>query len=143
MPDGTWGALVDAPTTSPSAAPVPAVQPDAPVPGGDARPVDPAPDGEAASVGTAAAPPFRAPRAVDPATTALVTGTPSRSADDREVVVRSGDSLWSLVEAHLGPGATDHEVATTWPSWWRANRTTIGDDPDRLLPGQRLVVPVP
>lgn len=57
------------------------------------------------------------------------------------VVVRRGDTLWSIAARHLGPGATDAEIAEQWPRWWQANRGRIGDDPDLLLPGQVLVAP--
>jgi nucleoid-associated protein YgaU len=57
------------------------------------------------------------------------------------VVVRRGDTLWSIAARHLGPGATDAEIAEQWPRWWQANRGQIGDDPDLLLPGQVLVAP--
>lgn len=56
------------------------------------------------------------------------------------VEVHRGDSLWGLVRARLGdadPGRVAHEVRR----WHTANRTTIGDDPDLLRPGQRLQVP--
>lgn len=87
---------------------------------------------------------FRGPRTVDPGSVPLVTGQDTRSAPTAaEVVVRAGDSLWSLTARHLGPGATDAEVAATWPSWWQHNRAVIGDDPDLLLPGQTLAVPAP
>lgn len=66
----------------------------------------------------------------------------ARAADDR-VVVRRGDSLWGITERHLGPGASDAEVAAQWPRWWRANRSVIGPDPDLLLPGMRLTPPAP
>ena len=52
-----------------------------------------------------------------------------------------GDSLWAIAARHLGPGATDAEVAREWPRWYAANRDTIGADPDLLLPGQVLRVP--
>ena len=39
------------------------------------------------------------------------------------------------------PGATDAQVAVLWPRWWQANRHRVGADPDRLLPGTRLVAP--
>jgi hypothetical protein len=58
-----------------------------------------------------------------------------------QVVVRRGDSLWSIVARQLGSGATDADVAEQWPRWWHANRRVIGDDPDVLLPGQVLHVP--
>jgi resuscitation-promoting factor RpfA len=62
---------------------------------------------------------------------------------DDEIVVRRGDTLWSLAERHLGPGATDGEIAVEWPHWFRANRAVIGHDPDHLLPGERLRPPQP
>jgi hypothetical protein len=58
-----------------------------------------------------------------------------------EVVVHRGDTLWSVAARHLGPGATDAEVARAWPAWFEANRAVIGDDPDLLRPGQRLRPP--
>jgi hypothetical protein len=64
----------------------------------------------------------------------------ARAGDDR-VVVRRGDSLWSITARHLGPGASDAEVAAEWPRWWQANRSVIGPDPDLLLPGMRLRPP--
>lgn len=147
-PEGTWGALadpgpprLDPPDTGASTNPDSTTGTTA-TGATTAAPTTTATTAALAAA-LAAAEPFRAPRAVDPGTTALVTGTPSRATREREVVVHRGDSLWSLVEAHLGPGATDAEVALTWPTWWQANRATIGEDPHRLLPGQRLVLPVP
>jgi resuscitation-promoting factor RpfA len=60
---------------------------------------------------------------------------------DATLVVRRGDTLWSLAARHLGPGATDAEIAQAWPYWFTANRAVIGPDPDELLPGQRLHPP--
>ena len=60
-----------------------------------------------------------------------------------EVVVHRGDTLWGLVSAHLGPDATDADIAAAWPRWHGVNRDVIGADPDRLLPGQVLQVPSP
>ncbi|MHA7262544.1 LysM peptidoglycan-binding domain-containing protein [Arthrobacter sp. TMN-37] len=59
------------------------------------------------------------------------------------VVVRSGDSLWSIAAARLGPLATDTEVAGSWPRWYSRNASVIGPEPDRLTPGQILVAPDP
>lgn len=65
-----------------------------------------------------------------------------RTRDDaREVVVRRGDSLWSIARRHLRAGATDAEVARAWPRWYAANRAVIGPDPNLILPGMRLRVP--
>ena len=58
-----------------------------------------------------------------------------------QVVVHRGDSLWSIAARHLGPGASDSEVADAWPDWYAANREVIGEDPDLLLPGQVLHAP--
>lgn len=67
---------------------------------------------------------------------------PVRGTTDGAVVVRRGDSLWSIAARHLPAGATDHEIAAAWPRWYAANRTVIGPDPDPLRPGQRLAPPV-
>ncbi|MFZ0140977.1 MAG: LysM peptidoglycan-binding domain-containing protein [Aeromicrobium sp.] len=57
------------------------------------------------------------------------------------VVVQSGDTLWAIARARLGPradvAATAHEVAR----WHATNRKVIGDDPDLIHPGQRLDPP--
>lgn len=66
-------------------------------------------------------------------------GAESRSGPD--VVVKTGDSLWSIVAAALGPYAGDVDVARSWPDWYRANRDTIGADPNIILPGQILHAP--
>lgn len=58
-----------------------------------------------------------------------------------EVVVRRGDTLWSIVARHLGAGASDAEIAQAWPAWFAANRDVVGDDPDLVLPGQVLRAP--
>jgi nucleoid-associated protein YgaU len=66
------------------------------------------------------------------------------TADDpvrHHVVVRRGDTLWSIAARHLGSGATDAEIAQEWPRWYRINRHLIGADPHRLLPGERLRSP--
>jgi hypothetical protein len=63
------------------------------------------------------------------------------TAGPSEVAVAPGDSLWSIVAAHLGPLAGSAEVAAAWPAWFEANRATIGDDPSLLIPGQVLRSP--
>lgn len=67
--------------------------------------------------------------------TALVPGT--------KVVVDVGDSLWSLASRQLGGFATDTDIARLWPAWYEANKSTIGENPDLILPGQVLTVPEP
>lgn len=85
--------------------------------------------------------PSRPPQAPAPTAAQLVTRGSTAAAPD--VVVRRGDSLWSIVRRHLGPGATDVEVAAGWPRWYATNRDVIGPDPDTLLPGQVLRAPDP
>lgn len=64
------------------------------------------------------------------------------SSDGEEaIVVKRGDTLWSIAAAALGPFATDVEVAQAWPQWYRTNRFVIGSDPNVILPGQVLHAP--
>lgn len=70
-----------------------------------------------------------------PATAPPVTTEPAG------VVVRPGDSLWSIAAAHLPAGASAADVAAEWPRWWDANRAVVGTDPDLVHPGQVLVPP--
>ena len=71
----------------------------------------------------------------------LLTGRPGPAGDHDIVVIRRGDTLWSIAAAHLGPDATDVEIARAWPRWHAANRSTIGEDPHTLLPGTELTPP--
>jgi nucleoid-associated protein YgaU len=64
-----------------------------------------------------------------------------RGGSAHAVVVRRGDCLWTLAARQLGADASDAQVAAHWHRWWSANRAVIGADPDRLVPGTRLVVP--
>jgi nucleoid-associated protein YgaU len=57
------------------------------------------------------------------------------------VEVQPGDSLWSITRRALGPGATEERIAQTWPAWWSANRSVVGDDPGLIHPGDRLTAP--
>jgi nucleoid-associated protein YgaU len=70
----------------------------------------------------------------------LVTGG-TASHRPADVVVHRGDTLWDIARRHLGPDATEAEVAHAWPAWHDANRTVIGDDPDLIMPGQILRPP--
>ncbi|WP_166356216.1 LysM peptidoglycan-binding domain-containing protein [Phytoactinopolyspora limicola] len=60
-----------------------------------------------------------------------------------DVTVEPGGSLWSIAAEHLGPDASDAEIAVEWPRWFAANTTTIGPDPDLIHPGQLLRPPPP
>jgi nucleoid-associated protein YgaU len=66
----------------------------------------------------------------------VVTGT--ESGRDERYVVRPGDSLWSIAQAHP---AGDVDVERRWRSIWAANRDVVGADPDLIHPGQALRLP--
>ena len=57
------------------------------------------------------------------------------------VVVRPGDTLWSLAGQTLAPGAPDAAIAQRWQRIYAVNRSVIGADPDLLQPDQRLRLP--
>lgn len=57
------------------------------------------------------------------------------------IEVRPGDTLWSIVARHLGPGASDLQIAEAWPAWYHANAGFIGDDPNLIHPGVLLMPP--
>ncbi len=101
---------------------------------------------DAAPVAAAApaAPDATSPALDWPGLVAAPTPVPAAPAPARPtgaVVVRAGDSLWSLAAARLPPGAPARDVAAAWPTWWAANRAVIGADPDVLRPGQSLAPP--
>ncbi len=66
---------------------------------------------------------------------------PDTPPEGKTVVVKAGDSLWTLAAQQLGPLATDSEIARQWPAWFRINRSIIGSDPALILPGQILRAP--
>ncbi len=48
--------------------------------------------------------------------------------------VQSGDSLSKIAKKHYGD-------AKAWTKIYQSNKATIGDNPDLIRPGQRLVIP--
>ncbi len=60
------------------------------------------------------------------------------AANAHEVVVRAGDSLWSIAARALGTGAEPREVDAAWRALYAANRDVIGADPALIHPDQRL-----
>lgn len=48
--------------------------------------------------------------------------------------VKEGDCLWTIALDHYGAGEK-------WTSIYAANRSTVGPNPDLILPGQILVLP--
>ena len=63
------------------------------------------------------------------------TPTAQRAALATEHLVRRGETLGSIAE--------HEDVDGGWRSVYLDNREVIGADPDRILPGQRLVLPAP
>ena len=57
------------------------------------------------------------------------------------VVVASGDSLWSISERQLGPGAAPSRIARGAERIHALNRDQIGTDPNAILVGQELALP--
>jgi resuscitation-promoting factor RpfA len=57
------------------------------------------------------------------------------------VVVRRGDSLWRIAASRLPGHPSERRIAASWPRWYAANRTVVGNDPDHIVPGQLLHVP--
>ncbi len=72
------------------------------------------------------------------AATPRLTSRPTPGAD---LVVRAGDSLWTITARLLPPDASAAEVAEGWHRLYRANPARVGTDPDLILPGTRLRVP--
>lgn len=57
------------------------------------------------------------------------------------IVVRPGDTLWSIAARALPADASDARIARECARWHAANRTVIGADPDLILPSQQLKSP--
>jgi hypothetical protein len=60
-------------------------------------------------------------------------------------VVEPGDSLWSISEEHIDPGATPEQIAYEVERIYELNRDQIGENPNLIFPGQEffLVSPAP
>lgn len=71
----------------------------------------------------------------------LVAGTVEPAVKQSTVVVQSGDTLWAIARARLGPNAGVAATAREVDRWHDANRDVIGDDPDLIHPGRRLIPP--
>lgn len=77
----------------------------------------------------------------DRATGAIAPAADGGVRSGEQVVVRPGDSLWSIAEHQLGPRATLAEIVAYWHRVHDANAVVIGADPDLIHPGQRLELP--
>ena len=103
--------------TTPSAAPAPAPSVVAPAPAPSAAPVP------------------------HPSLTSAPGAASASRSDDGTVVVLRGDTLWDIAARSLGGEPSDAQIVEATTRWYDANRGVIGDDPDRILPGQILARP--
>jgi hypothetical protein len=58
------------------------------------------------------------------------------------VVVRPGDTLWSISKEELGPNATPQRIAGEVERIYTLNRDVIGPDPNLIFAGQKLLLPL-
>lgn len=58
------------------------------------------------------------------------------------VQVAAGDSLWAIATRSLPDDASNGEIAATVTELHRINRRVIGPDPDLILPGQVVTLPI-
>ena len=65
---------------------------------------------------------------------------PAPESSTTRLVVEPGDSLWSISEEHIGPGATPKQIAYEFERTFDLNRGRIGEDPNLIFPGQELVL---
>jgi DNA-binding CsgD family transcriptional regulator len=66
--------------------------------------------------------------------------TPNARGAER-VVVRPGDSLWSISSDLLGPNASSREIAEETERIYALNRDLIGGDPNLIFANQELSLP--
>src|SRR5215210_6769171 len=59
------------------------------------------------------------------------------------LVVEPGDSLWSISEEHIGPGATPEQIAYEVERIFELNRERIGENPNLIYPGQEFFLGSP
>jgi hypothetical protein len=65
---------------------------------------------------------------------------PAPESSTMRLVVEPGDSLWSISEEHIGPGATPKQIAYEVERTFDLNRGRIGEDPNLIFPGQEFVL---
>jgi hypothetical protein len=70
------------------------------------------------------------------------SASPRASSASGRVVVRPGDSLWAIAARRLPSTASDAETARAVDRLYAANRTAVGPDPDLIVPGTSLLLPV-
>jgi nucleoid-associated protein YgaU len=82
---------------------------------------------------SAAAAPAPAPAPGAPKPQAVPVSRPA-GADGETYTVQKGDSLSKIAKHHLGD-------ANAWRKIYDANKSVIGDNPDKIFPGQKLKIP--
>ena len=89
-------------------------------------------------------PPTSTPPSARSAGRAIVTTERVQSGTATHVV-EQGDCLWRIAGDNLaarnGAEPSSAVIARFWPVIYEANRAVIGDDPNLILPGQRLLIP--
>jgi hypothetical protein len=85
--------------------------------------------------------PERPPQAASPAPHSSPSRPRFPGRGNHGVVVQRGDTLWSIAARHLGRAASRADIAASWHEWYAANRHVVGDDPNLIIPGQRLSPP--
>jgi hypothetical protein len=68
---------------------------------------------------------------------------PAPEPSTTRLVVEPGESLWSISEEHLGPGATPEQTAYEVNRIFELNRERIGEDPNLIFPAQEFVLVSP
>ncbi len=138
VPPADQGIAADAPpaptfiTTSP-ASPISTISSTSPT--STASPTSPTDPASTAETEASMTPLFTPTAPAAPAERHQGAGQRTDPGEEDRITVRPGDTLWGLVSAELGPGATDWEIAREWPRWYELNAAPIGDDPGTLAPG--------
>lgn len=57
------------------------------------------------------------------------------------VIVRQGDTLWSIAAKSLGSKASDADIDREWRRWYRTNVDVVGSNPHVIVPGMKLEAP--
>jgi hypothetical protein len=76
-------------------------------------------------------------RSTDREAVAALEQRPNQPASRR---VEPGDNLWTIARERLGPDAPADLIAVETGQIFEFNRDRIGQDPDRILPGQELLL---
>jgi LysM domain len=62
------------------------------------------------------------------------------SEDDTRLIVRPGDSLWTIAGDRLQPDASPEQIGYEIERIVELNRNLLGSNPDMILPGQELLL---